>query len=100
MNFVQTENLDIYFLHNLYLNKIENNFSTFNYLGEEMLLNQFSILTENVQKTLPPGHEGTKLIADQVKRLKSKREKWPEKIIQTWLERKTPVFFLLRPSQN
>ena len=44
------------------------NFSTFNYLGEEMLLNQFSILAENVQKALPPGHEGTKLIADQVKR--------------------------------
>ena len=69
------------------------NFSTFNYLGEEMLLNQFSILAENVQKALPLGYEGTKAIADQVKRLKSKKEKWPEKIIQTWLKRNIPVFF-------
>ena len=48
--------------------------SSFNYLGEEMLLNQFSILAENIQKTLPPGHEGSQRIADQIQCLKTKRK--------------------------
>ena len=71
----------------------DHNLSTFNYLGEEMLLNQFSILAENIQKALPPRHEGTQRIADQIKCLKTKRERWPEKIIKTWLNRVLPVFF-------
>ena len=59
----------------------DHNVSTFNYLGEEMLLTQFSILAENIQKA-----------NIQIKRLKTKHEKWPEKIIQTWLKRNIPVF--------
>ena len=70
----------------------DHNSSTFNYLGEEMLLTQFSILANNIQKALPPGHEGSKSIADQIKCLKTKHEKWSEKIIQTWLKRNIPVF--------
>ena len=70
----------------------DHNLSTFNYLGEEMLLNQFSILAENIQKALPPGHEGSQRIADQIKCLKTKRERWPEKIIQTQLKCVIPVF--------
>ena len=66
--------------------------STFSYLGEEMLLNQFSILAENIQKTLPPGHEGSQRIADQIKCLKTKRERWPGKIISVWQSRVLPVF--------
>ena len=38
------------------------------------------------------GHEGSQRIADQIKCLKTKRERWPEKIIQTWLKRIIPVF--------
>ena len=53
----------------------DHNSSTFNYLGEEMLMTQFSILAENIQKTLPPGHEATQRIADQIKCIKNKREK-------------------------
>ena len=66
--------------------------SSFNYLGEEMLLTQFSILAENIQKTLPPGHEGSKRIADQIQCLKTKRERWPGKIISVWKTRVLPVF--------
>ena len=65
---------------------------SFNYLGEEMLLNQFSILAENIQKTLPPGHEGSQRIADQISCLKSKRERWPGKIMNVWQSRILPVF--------
>ena len=69
-------------------------FITFNYLGEDMMLNQFSILAENVAKALPLGNEGTKAITAQVKRLKSRKEKWPDKIITTWLQRNIPLFFI------
>ena len=62
--------------------------SAFNYLGEEMLLAQFSILAENIQKALPPGHESSKSISDQIKRLQNKHEKWPEKIL---------LFLVLKP---
>ena len=57
-----------------------------------MLLNQFSILAENIQKTLPPGHEGSQRIADQIQCLKTKRERWPGKIISVWKTRVLPVF--------
>ena len=57
----------------------DNSSSTFNYLGEEMLLNQFSILAENIQKALPAGHESSQRIATQVQNLKTKRERWPGK---------------------
>ena len=67
-------------------------FSTFNYLGEDLMLTQFSILAENVAKALPLGNEGTKAITAQVKRLKSRKEKWPDKIITTWLQRNIPLF--------
>ena len=67
-------------------------FSTFNYLGEDLMLTQFSILAENVAKALPLGNEGTKAITAQVKCLKSRKEKWPDKIITTWLQRNIPLF--------
>ena len=82
------------FPHSLprYKLKMDDHTSTFNYLGEEMLLNQFSILAENIQKTLPPGHEGSQRIADQIQCLKTKRERWPGKIISVWQSRVLPVF--------
>lgn len=70
----------------------DNTSSTFNYLGEEMLLNQFSILAENIQKALPAGHESSQRIATQVQNLKTKRERWPGKIINVWQNRILPVF--------
>ena len=44
----------------------EHSLSSFNYLGEDMLLQQFSILAENIQKALPPGNESSQAIAEQV----------------------------------
>ena len=73
--------------------------SMFSYLGEEILLNQFSILAENIQKTLPPDHEGSQRIADQIKCLKTKRESWPENIISVWQSR-VLQFFLQNRSLN
>ena len=56
------------------------------------MLTQFSNLAENVAKALPLGNEGTKAITAQVKRWKSKKEKWPDKIITTWLQRNITLF--------
>ena len=70
----------------------DNSSSTFSYLGEEMLLNQFSILAENIQKALPPGHESSQRIANQIQNLKTKRERWPGKIMNVWQSRILPVF--------
>ena len=67
-------------------------FSNFNYLAEDMMLNQLSLFAENVCKALPLGNEGTQAITAQVKRMKSKKKKWPDKIIQTWLKRIIPLF--------
>ena len=67
-------------------------FSNFNYLAEDMMLNQLSLFAENVCKALPKGNEGTRAITAQVKRMKSRKEKWPDKIITTWLQRIIPLF--------
>ena len=60
-------------------------FANFNYLAEDMMLNQLSLIAENVCKTLPLGNEGTQAITAHVKRLKQKKEKWPDKIIKLYL---------------
>ena len=67
-------------------------FSNFNYLAEDMMLNQLSLFAENVCKALPLGNEGTQAITAHVKRMKAKKEKWPDKIIKTLLKRVIPAF--------
>ena len=58
-----------------------------------MILNQLRLIAESVCKALPLGSEGTQAITAHVKRLKQKKEKWPDKIKKTLLGRDIPVFF-------
>ena len=55
------------------------------------MLNQLTFLAENVCKALP-SNERTRAINAQVKRMKSRKEKWPDKILHTWLKRILPLF--------
>ena len=67
-------------------------FSNFNYLAEDMMFTQFSQFAENVCKALPKGNEGTRAITAQVKKMKARKQKWPDKIMSTWLQRIIPLF--------
>ena len=66
--------------------------SSHSYFGEEMMLNQFSLLAESIQKALPPDSQGQDAIAQQLLRINSKKEKWPSRIISLYFNRKLPVF--------
>ena len=68
-------------------------FSNFNYLSEDLMLSQLSLIAESICKALPLGSGGTQAITAHVKRLKQKKEKWPDKIITTLLNRDIPFFF-------
>ena len=65
--------------------------SSFNYLAEDHMLSNFCQLAENISNALSKNADTT-AITDQVKRLKQTKEKWPDKIFQTWLNRVIPVF--------
>ena len=54
------------------------------YFGEEMLLTQFSLLAESIQKALPPDSQGQNAIAQQLLRINSKKEKWPSRILSLY----------------
>ena len=62
------------------------------YFGEEMLLTQFSLLAESIQKALPPDSQGQEAIAQQILRINSKKEKWPSRILSLYRNRTLPVF--------
>ena len=62
------------------------------YFGEEMLLTQFSLLAESIQKALPPDSQGQNAIAQQLLRINSKKEKWPSRILSLYRNRTLPVF--------
>ena len=62
------------------------------YFGEELLLTQFSLLAESIQKSLPPDSPGQNAIAQQIIRINSKQEKWPARILQLYRNRTLPVF--------
>ena len=66
-------------------------YTSFNYLAEGNMLTNFCQLAENISHALPK-NESTRAIADQVKKLKAKKEKWPEKNFATWLARVIPMF--------
>ena len=67
----------------------------FSYLGDEIILSQFSLLAENIQKAIQPGNananDGILSMSKQIQNIKSSREKWPAKILQTFKQRKIPV---------
>ena len=62
------------------------------YFGGEMLMQQFALLAESVQKALPPENEGQRAIAQQLSNINSKQEKWPQRIMQIYRDRNLPVF--------
>jgi hypothetical protein len=62
------------------------------YFGGEMLMQQFALLAESVQKALPPENDGQKAIAQQLANINSKQEKWPQRIMQIYRDRNLPVF--------
>ena len=65
----------------------------FSYLGDEIILAQFSLLAENIQKAIGGNaNEGILSMSKQIQNIKSSREKWPAKILQTYKQRKIPVF--------
>ena len=66
-------------------------YTSFNYLAEDNMLTNFCQLAENISHALPK-NESTRAIADQVKKLKAKKEKWPENFFATWLARVIPMF--------
>ena len=65
----------------------------FSYLGDEIILSQFSLLAENLQKALGDNsNEGISSMTKQIENIKTSREKWPGKILKTFKERTIPVF--------
>ena len=65
----------------------------FSYLGNEMVMTQFSLLAENLQKAFPDAsNEGFKGISKQISNIRSSRERWPSKILKTYKDRIVPVF--------
>jgi hypothetical protein len=62
------------------------------YFGEELMMQQFALLAESIQKALPPENEGQRAIAQQLANINSKQEKWPQRILQVYRDRNLPVF--------
>ena len=55
------------------------------------MLTNFCQLAENISNALP-NDANTSAIKTQLARLRVTKEKWPDKIYDTWLNRKIPVF--------
>ena len=49
-------------------------------------------MADNLCRALPQGNDGAKTITAQIKKLKSRKEQWPGKIMTTLRERKIPLF--------
>ena len=64
----------------------------YSYLNGELIFNQIARALQSVQKSLQPGSLGAAELTDQVERLHSRRERWPQKIISDWKNRSMPVF--------
>jgi hypothetical protein len=62
------------------------------YFGGELMMQQFALLAESIQKALPPENEGQRAIAQQLANINSKQEKWPQRIMQVYRDRNLPVF--------
>ena len=68
------------------------NYSSFNYLSEDVMYAQLRQFAEYVCKALPKGAEGTQAITAQVKKMKARKQRWPDKVMITWLQRIIPLF--------
>ena len=56
------------------------------------MFSQMQRMCRSVQKSMAPGSEGEIELATQVNQLATWRERWPQKIISVWKNRKVPVF--------
>ena len=65
--------------------------NSFNYLAEDHMLTNFCQFAENLSNALP-SNVNTSAIKNQLARLRMTKEKWPDKIFNTWLNRKIRVF--------
>ena len=65
--------------------------TSFNHLAKDHILSNFCQLAENISNALPK-NANTRAITEQVKKLKQTKEKWSDKIFQTWLNRVIPIF--------
>ena len=68
-----------------------NNYSGFNHLSEDLMYQQFTQFAEYVCNALPRGAEETKAISAQVQKIKNRKQRWPDKVMTTWLERVIPL---------
>ena len=66
--------------------------NSYQYFGEEMLLTQFSLLAESIQKSLPPDAQGQDAISQQLLRINSKQVKWPSRILSLYRNRTVTGF--------
>ena len=68
------------------------NYSGFNHLSEDLMYQQFAQFAEYVCNALPKGAEETKAISAQVRKMKARKQRWPDKVMTTWLDRVIPLF--------
>ena len=71
---------------------MDENPPVFNYLGEEMMQKHLVDVTRSIQSCFEPGSDQYNKLAKYSEKVVQKREKWPEKIIQTWQNRVVPVW--------
>ena len=65
--------------------------SVFSYLGQEIMQQQLVDITHSIQQCFDPGTAQFNSLGAYSKKLNQKREKWPDKIYQTWQNRKFPI---------
>ena len=71
---------------------MEEHSSVFSYLGEDMIQQQLSTLSNSLQQCFDPGSQQFQTLAKYTTKIARKREKWPDKILETWRNRVVPVY--------
>ena len=64
----------------------------FNYLGEDMMQQHLLNFTHQIQSCFDPSSLQYQKLATFSDKVVRKKEKWPEKIYQSWQNRKVPVY--------
>ena len=64
----------------------------FNYLGEEMMQQHLVDFTHSIQSCFEPGSLQYQKLAKYTEKVVQRREKWLEKIFQSWQNREVPVY--------
>ena len=71
---------------------MEEHSSVFSYLGEDMIQQQLSEISNSLQQCFDPGSQQFQTLAKYTTKIARKREKWPDKILATWRNRVVPVY--------